>query len=76
MLLGFHEKFRNDDKTIFVDIVSCGFSIIGDNDHITATDRMTFEVLRSLLLQAYFNISRSFPRLDSSNVHLLIVFYL
>lgn len=34
---------------------------------------MTFEVLRSLFLQAYFYIRRSFPRLDSSNVHLLIV---
>ena len=44
------EKFRNDDKTIFVDIVSCGFSIIGNDDHIAATDGMTFEVLRSLLL--------------------------
>lgn len=44
------EKFWNDDKTIFVDIVSCGFSIVGDDDHITATNGMTFEVLRSLLL--------------------------
>ena len=30
------EKFRNDDKTIFVDIVSCGFSIIGNDNHIAA----------------------------------------
>ena len=63
-------------KPSFIDIVSCGFSIIGNDDHITATDGMTFEVLRSLLLQACFNVSRSFPRLDSSNIHLMIVFYL
>ena len=37
------------------------------------SDGMTFEVLQSLFLQAHFYIYRSFPQLDSSNIHPLIV---
>ena len=37
------------------------------------SDGMTFEVLQSLFLQAHFYIHRSFPQLDSSNIHPLIV---
>ena len=37
------------------------------------SDRMTFKVLQSLFLQAHFYIHRSFPQLDSSNIHPLIV---
>ena len=67
------EKFWNNDESVFINIVGRGFSLIRDYQNITASDGMTFEVLRSLFLQAYFYIRRSFPRLDSSNVHLLIV---
>ena len=67
------EKFWNDNESIFINIVSCGFSLIRDYQNIAASDGMTFEVLRSLFLQSHFYIRRSFPRLDSSNVHLLIV---
>ena len=37
------------------------------------SDGMTIEVLRSLFLQVHFYIHRSFPQLDSSNIHPLIV---
>ena len=55
------EKFWNDNESVFINIVGCGFSLIRDYQNIATSDGMTFEVLRSLFLQAYFYIRRSFP---------------